>query len=118
VAVRTKPPLSTSDKADFIEREAIKGLRAFTKDDAEIFSKLQREISLQDCLNSITNNSFRFGILMGETGCGKTSFLQAGLLPKLLTESATHRGVYVRFANDEPVATVDKFSRLGGNWKV
>ncbi|MEM1392049.1 MAG: tetratricopeptide repeat protein [Cyanobacteria bacterium P01_H01_bin.150] len=108
VAVRTKPPLSTTDKADFIEREAIKGLRAFTKDDAEIFSKLQRERSLQDCLNSITNNSFRFGILMGETGCGKTSFLQAGLLPKLLTESATHRGVYVRFANDEPVATVRK----------
>ncbi|AFY57832.1 NACHT domain protein [Rivularia sp. PCC 7116] len=108
VAVRTKPPLSTTDKADFIEREAIKGLRAFTKDDAEIFSKLQRERSLQDCLNSITNSSFRFGILMGETGCGKTSFLQAGLLPKLLTESATHRGVYVRFANDEPVATVRK----------
>ncbi len=106
VAVRTKPPLSTTDKADFSEREAIKGLRAFTKDDAEIFSKLQRERSLQDCLNSITNNSFRFGILMGETGCGKTSFLQAGLLPKLLTESAIHRGVYVRFANNEPVATI------------
>ena len=106
VGVRTKRSLSANNNGEFIEREAIKGLRAFTKDDAEIFSKLQRERILQDCLNSITNKSFRFGFLMGETGCGKTSFLQAGLLPKLLTDSASHRGVYVRFANDEPLATV------------
>lgn len=106
IAVRTKPPLFGNERVEFIEPEAIKGLRAFTKDDAEIFSKLQRERSLQDCLNSITNDSFRFGILMGETGCGKTSFLQAGLLPKLATESATHGGVYVRFTNDEPITTI------------
>ncbi len=98
---RKSPPLP-----DFTERKAIKGLRAFSQEDAEIFAQLQRERDLRECLESITSKTFRLGILMGESGVGKTSFLQAGILPQLLKSESTHRGVYIRFSNQDPMETI------------
>jgi hypothetical protein len=105
VAVRTMPK-SAADATDFTERKAIKGLRPFSAEDAEIFAQLQRNRSLKECLESITSSTFRFGILMGESGSGKTSFLQAGLLPKLSTSQGTHRAVYVKFADRPPIDAI------------
>ncbi|MBD2072119.1 hypothetical protein H6F93_32130 [Leptolyngbya sp. FACHB-671] len=105
VAVRTMPQ-PAADATDFTERKAIKGLRPFSAEDAEIFAQLQRNRSLKECLESITSSTFRFGILMGESGSGKTSFLQAGLLPKLSTSQGTHRAVYVKFADRPPIDTI------------
>jgi tetratricopeptide (TPR) repeat protein len=105
VAVRTMPK-PAADATDFTERKAIKGLRPFSAEDAEIFAQLQRNRSLKECLESITSNTFRFGILMGESGSGKTSFLQAGLLPKLSNPGGIHRGVYVKFADRHPIDTI------------
>ncbi len=105
VAVRTMPSEVEEDK--FKERKAIKGLRPFTQGDAEIFSRLQRQRDLEDCLNALGSPSFRFGYLVGESGCGKTSFLQAGLLPKL-EENINERGIYIRFSNQDPLETVRK----------
>ncbi|NEP02072.1 MAG: hypothetical protein F6K58_26140 [Symploca sp. SIO2E9] len=105
VAVRTMPPEVEEDK--FKEHKAIKGLRPFTEGDAEIFSRLQRHHDLEDCLNALKNPSFNFGYLVGESGCGKTSFLQAGLLPKL-EENINECGVYIRFSNQEPLEKVRK----------
>ena len=105
VAVRTMPSEEKEDK--FKERKAIKGLRPFTQEDAEIFSRLQRQRDLEDCLNALKSDSFRFGYLVGESGCGKTSFLQAGLLPKL-EENMSERGIYIRFSNQDPLETVRK----------
>ncbi|MBD1997935.1 tetratricopeptide repeat protein [Leptolyngbya sp. FACHB-541] len=105
VAVRTMPQ-PAADATDFTERKAIKGLRPFSAEDAEIFAQLQRNRSLKECLESITSSTFRFGILMGESGSGKTSFLQAGLLPKLSTSQGAHRAVYVKFADRPPIDTI------------
>ncbi len=105
VAVRTMPSEVEEDK--FEELKAIKGLRPFTQGDAEIFSRLQRQRDLEDCLNAFGSRSFRFGYLVGESGCGKTSFLQAGLLPKL-EENINERGIYIRFSNQDPLETVRK----------
>ncbi len=91
---------------DFTERKAIKGLRAFTKEDAEIFARLERERDLRECLEYITSDTFRIGILMGESGVGKSSFLQAGIIPQLAQANSSHRGVYIRFSNQEPIATI------------
>ena len=105
IAVRTiqrKPP----PLPDFTERKAIKGLRAFSQDDAEIFAQLQRERDLRECLESLTSNNFRFGILMGESGVGKSSFLQAGILPQLAREESRERGIYIRFSNRDPFETI------------
>ncbi|ELS02769.1 NACHT domain protein, partial [Xenococcus sp. PCC 7305] len=100
--IQKKPPALP----DFTERKAIKGLRAFGEDDAEIFAQLQREKDLRECLESLTSNSFRFGILMGESGVGKSSFLQAGILPQLAREEISAQGIYIRFSNRDPFETV------------
>ncbi|MEL7406986.1 MAG: ATP-binding protein, partial [Cyanobacteria bacterium J06558_2] len=91
---------------DFTERKAIKGLQAFSKEDAVIFAQLQRDRDLRECLEAITRETFRFGILMGESGVGKTSFLQAGLVPQLNKAESKLKGVYIRFTNQEPLATI------------
>ena len=46
VAVRTMP--SEVEEDTFKERKAIKGLRPFTREDAAIFSRLQRQRDLED----------------------------------------------------------------------
>ncbi|MGK7898283.1 MAG: hypothetical protein AB4372_32885 [Xenococcus sp. (in: cyanobacteria)] len=100
--IQIKPPAIP----DFTERKAIKGLRAFSQDDAEIFAQLQRERDLRECLESLTSNSFRFGILMGESGVGKSSFLKAGILPQLARDESFAQGIYIRFSNRDPFETV------------
>ena len=108
VAVVTMPrslPQQESEAA-VAEHRAIKGLRPFTKEDAEIFRRLEREQDLQRCCDALESQSFRFGHLVGESGCGKTSFLQAGLVP--LWQERGKRAVYVRFSNQNPLEAVQK----------
>ena len=106
VAVVTMPRPVPVNQADVADRKAIKGLRPFELNDADVFAELQRQGNLRECLDSITSRSFRFGILHGESGCGKTSFLQAGILPKLAADNTGHVGVYVRFSDREPISTI------------
>lgn len=86
------------------EHSAIKGLLPFGKADAKLFSRLQREESFRECLPVLTNNDFRFGVLCGESGSGKTSFLQASLWPRLLEQG--HRCLYVKFTDLDPLDSV------------
>ncbi|MEK7727349.1 MAG: SUMF1/EgtB/PvdO family nonheme iron enzyme [candidate division KSB1 bacterium] len=90
----------------FPGRTALKALRPFDKEDAEIFQRLQRERELHDCLVALTDREFRLGILFGESGCGKTSFVQAGLWPNLPAFSATHFPIYVKFSELDPFVSV------------
>jgi len=76
-AVRPGPP--PPDR-----RSPIKGLLAFDTVDEEVFARLQRHNELLECAQAITDHNFRFGILSADSGNGKTSFLQAGLLPALM----------------------------------
>ncbi|MGF1537883.1 MAG: ATP-binding protein, partial [Elainellaceae cyanobacterium] len=108
VAVATMPRSSQATAADVAERKAIKGLRPFAKEDAEVFSRLQREVSLRECCEAVTSAGYKFGILLGESGCGKTSFLQAGLWPRLSQPEGSHRAVYVRFSDQEPLGSIGK----------
>ena len=108
IAVQTMPKVVSEGPADTEERKAIKGLRPFSLDDAEVYAKLQRQRQLRDCVDSLTSDFFRFGILMGESGCGKTSFLQAGIWPRLTAESADSLGVYIRFNDQRPTRTIAK----------
>lgn len=103
VAVRTRP---TQPSPEPPEAKALKGLRPFGFDDAEVFARLQRVDSLRDCLAAITDRDFRFGILCGESGCGKSSFLQAGLWPRLLRHKVPHYCVYVKFTDLDPLNSI------------
>lgn len=89
---------------DIAERAAIKGLVAFELRDAEIFARLQREQELRDCLVAVAGRDFRFGYLNGDSGSGKTSFLQAGLWPRLMEQG--FRCGYVKFSDQDPERTV------------
>src|SRR5262245_14477191 len=83
---------------------AIKGLLPFGYEDAEVFSRLQRDQNLKECLQAIGDEQWRFGVLSGESGAGKTSFLQAGLWPEL--ERRKFRCVYVKFSDLDPYESV------------
>jgi hypothetical protein len=83
----------------------IKGLLPYTnsKEDAEWFAKLQRGRNLQECLRFIGGKG-RLAVLSGESGAGKTSFLQAGLSPVL--ESQGHHPIYVKITNKPPLDAI------------
>ena len=81
VAVFIKPKLPSTTPLG--ERTAIKGLRAFAQKDAAIFRKLERDRDINSCLAMLRDGEFRIGILWGESGNGKSSLLQAGLMPEL-----------------------------------
>jgi hypothetical protein len=79
-------------------------LLPYGKDDAALFARLQRENDLTECSQAITASDFRFGVLCGESGNGKTSFLQAGLWPRLPEQN--HRCVYVKCTEFDPVEAI------------
>jgi tetratricopeptide (TPR) repeat protein len=108
IAVVTMPRATMSVETEVDEGKAIKGLRPFERKDAAIFAKLQRKDSLRECCDAVTDSNYKFGILTGESGCGKTSFLQAGVWPRLTKPDSGYRAIYVRFSDQEPMATVRK----------
>ena len=101
-ALRVKKEQEIEGKWD--DRGAIKGLLPFGFADAEIFRRLQREDSIHECLPALTDFEFRFGLLCGESGCGKTSFLQAGLWPRLSEQG--NRCLYVKFTDLDPLDSI------------
>jgi hypothetical protein len=106
IAIKFMSPTKNLEIKEGEVRQAVKGLRSFTAADADIFAKLQRERDIQNCLNSLKRKEFRFGILMGESGCGKTSLLQAGVLPRINQEDSLCQGIYIRFSDRLPLATL------------
>lgn len=85
-------------------RSAIKGLTAFGFNDAELFERLGRSRMIRDVLNALCDPGFRFGILSGESGCGKSSFLQAGIWPRL--EARQHQALYVQRNELQPLESI------------
>jgi tetratricopeptide (TPR) repeat protein len=88
------------------ERQAIKGLRSFELKDAEIFKRLEREKDVRECFEALRDSELRLGILMGESGAGKSSLLQAGLMPRL--GEANFQGVYVKLGDRDPISLIRK----------
>jgi len=89
---------------EFATQSPIKGLLPFESSDANLFRLLQREDFLRDCLQNITADNFRFGVLYAESGVGKTSLLRAGVLPRL--RARQHRCVYVSLSELNPVESI------------
>lgn len=92
------------------ERQAIKGLRSFELKDAEIFKRLERGRDVQEVLDAVDTADLRLFVLMGESGVGKSSLLQAGLMPNL--GQVGFVGVYVKFTNREPLESIAKALKL------
>jgi hypothetical protein len=91
-------------KPDEIRTGPIKGLLSYSSEDAEYYSNLQRDQNLVECFQAITNEHWRFGVLDGDSGVGKTSFLLAGLMP--LLEKHGIICIYVKFTELDPFESI------------
>lgn len=86
---------------------AIIGLRPYGEGDKDIFQQLQRKRELENCLKALTHPEMRVVVFKGGPGCGKTSFLQAGVVPALSRPQAnSHTGIYVPFTREDPFRTL------------
>ncbi len=61
---------------------ALRGLLPFEEGD----ELPRRARDIQELNTLVASSEFRFGVLWGESGCGKTSLLRAGLVPQLRNE--------------------------------
>src|SRR5213078_4153226 len=71
---------------------AFRGLLPFQEADRDRF--YGRDIDIAAVLEKVIHRQFRFGVLYGDSGCGKTSLIQAGILPRLREEG--YVAVYCR----------------------
>lgn len=90
-------PVTTSKKG---ETSPVKGLLPFETYEQEVFSHLQRGSLISECLSSIINTNYEFGLLTGPAGSGKTSFIKAGLMGALASRDIGC--VYVKFDENNP----------------
>ena len=77
-----------------------KGLNYYGQEDAPLF--VGRDAEIRECANRLGQFSTRILVLQGPTGCGKSSFLQAGLIPYL---------------EDETIGFQFTRARGGGEWR-
>ncbi|MBI4854947.1 MAG: protein kinase [Acidobacteria bacterium] len=60
---------------------AFRGLMPFQEIDKDYF--YGRELETLAIFDKLNHSDFRFGVIFGDSGCGKTSLIKAGVLPKL-----------------------------------
>lgn len=90
---------------------AFRGLLPFDEADRRHF--YGRDLDTHALYSMVTNQMFRFGVLFGDSGCGKTSVVRAGLVPKLWEEG--YVPLYCRSFTDPLAAVLEecrKRSRL------
>lgn len=69
------------NSARSLEQHAFRGLSAFEETDRNCF--YGRDKDTLALFQMITRDRFRFGVLYGDSGCGKSSLLMAGIVPRL-----------------------------------
>ena len=62
-------------------RDPYKGLANYESEDEDLFAG--RDAEIDACAQLLSNSQTKLLILHGQTGCGKSSFLRAGLIPAL-----------------------------------
>jgi len=76
-----------------------KGLEYYSAADRRLFSG--RLADIEGCIHRLTSPETRILLLHGHTGCGKSSFLRAGLIPEL--ELAGVGYTFLHDENDAPI---------------
>jgi WD40 repeat protein len=86
---------------------AFRGLLPFQEADQDRF--YGREMEGVALFDLISHREFRFGVLFGESGCGKTSLVKAGLLPRIRKEG--NLPIYCRSYRDPKAALQEECIR-------
>ena len=89
---------------------AFRGLVPFQEADRDRF--YGRQTDTHALFEMIAHGEFRFGVLFGESGSGKTSLLKAGLLPRL--REAGLVTIYCRSYKDPVAALLEECRRMSG----
>jgi len=102
---RRRTPVATQGAAI-----AFRGLLPFQEADRNRF--FGREHETAALFDKVIHRDYRLGILFGESGCGKTSLLQAGLIPRLW--EAGYVPIYCRAARRPDEAIIAECRRRSG----
>jgi WD40 repeat protein/serine/threonine protein kinase len=86
---------------------AFRGLVPFQEDDRERF--YGRDDDVAALIGMVAQSQFRFGVLYGDSGTGKSSLLTAGVMPRLNEEGFL--SIYCRSYKDPLVALIGECSR-------
>jgi WD40 repeat protein/serine/threonine protein kinase len=89
---------------------AFRGLLPFQEADRDRF--YGREMEILSLFDLVSHSEFRFGVLFGESGCGKTSLVRAGLVPRLWEEG--YVPIYCRSYKDPLAALLEECRRQSG----
>lgn len=101
---RKRPPVAVHPMAT---GTAFRGLLPFHEADRDRF--YGRETDIAALFEMVRHVDFRFGVLFGHSGSGKTSLLRAGLVPRLWQEG--YLPVYCRSYNDPLAAALEECRR-------
>ena len=92
------------------------GPRPLTRADREQYGFFGREVETEHAVGKLRDPATRCLILSGESGCGKTSLLLAGIIPRLESELGC-RCIYVAM-DDKPVWALRQALRLAAGRAV
>ena len=74
---------------------------------------LGRSGDLQALNTLVRSSGFRFGVVWGQSGCGKTSLLRAGFIPAMRKNGV--RPIYLIKPTADPIAAIDSQLRTASN---
>lgn len=86
------------------------GLRSFTEETQSYF--FGRTVELQEIFERVLHKPLT--VLFGQSGLGKTSLIQAGLLPQLRAAGLLPVSIRVRYDDDAPAIALQMIEALGG----
>src|ERR1035438_10501420 len=86
-----------------------KGLTYYDVADVPLFAGRDHDIMIVS--SAIGQSNVRILLLHGMTGCGKSSFLRAGLIPRLETEISGYE--FLRDEKESPAFVSSTFNQIG-----
>ncbi|MCC7597776.1 hypothetical protein IGS61_09785 [Janthinobacterium sp. FW305-129] len=110
---RHRPPLLPPAPPQTLDTSILRSFLPFEQGDTLI----GRRSDCTDAMAILQGADFRFGVIWGESGCGKTSFLRAGLVAELHRRG--HVPIYLGRPTDDPCTAIERaFSQYGGTARL
>lgn len=111
--IRHRPPPVPPAPPQTLDTSILRSFLPFEQGDTLI----GRRSDCTDAMAILQGTDFRFGVIWGESGCGKTSFLRAGLVAELRRRG--HVPLYLGRPTDNPGGEIERaFGQYGGTARL